>query len=70
MTHLNISFNRILKYRATSVVPEPKKQKLQLWSEWNENDINSEKWEVGGKIKDSKAKPTSAPVIYMLYLNW
>ncbi len=44
---------------------EPKKQKLPLWPEWNENDINSEKWESVGKAKESnKAKPTSAPVCF------
>ncbi|CAF0778069.1 unnamed protein product [Brachionus calyciflorus] len=53
------------KISATSVAAsEPKKQKLPLWVEWNENDINSEKWEVGGKVKDSKAKPASAPVTH------
>ena len=44
------------------MMSEPKKQKLPLWIEWNENDINAEKWEAAGKAKDSKAKPTSAPV--------
>jgi hypothetical protein len=53
--------------RATSIgvsgtTTEPKKQKLIIWPEWNENDINAEKWEVAGKVKDVKTKPTSAPV--------
>lgn len=40
---------------------DQKRQRLILWPEWNENDINAEKWEVGGKSKDTaKAKPTSA----------
>ena len=49
--------------RTTSVtLVEPKKQKLTIWPEWNENDVNNEKWDVGGKARDSKSKPTSAPV--------
>ena len=40
-----------------------KKQKLPLWVEWNEADINAEKWEVGGKTKETKVgKSPSAPV--------
>jgi hypothetical protein len=56
---------RFKKYRATSIVAgiEPKKQKLPLWSEWMEADINAEKWEVGGKAKETKVgKSPSAPV--------
>ncbi len=45
-----------------TAIAEPRRQKLPLWIEWNENDVNAEKWEVVGKIKDPKAKPTSAPV--------
>ena len=47
--------------RVLTASEQYKKQKLPLWLEWNENDINSEKWEVGGKSKDTaKGKPTSA----------
>jgi hypothetical protein len=45
-----------------TAIAEPRRQKLPLWPEWNENDLNAEKWEVAGKAKDPKAKPTSAPV--------
>ena len=41
---------------------EVRKQKLAIWPEWTENDINAEKWEVVSKVKESKAKPTSAIV--------
>ena len=47
-----------------TAIAEPRRQKLPLWIEWNENDVNAEKWEVIAKIKDPKAKPTSAPVRY------
>ena len=56
---------RFKKLRATSIVAaiEPKKQKLPLWPEWNEADLNAEKWEVGGKAKEPKVgKSPSAPV--------
>jgi hypothetical protein len=41
---------------------EAKRQKMPLWLEWNETDLNAEKWEMGGKVgKDPKAgKPQSA----------
>ena len=51
----------------SAAVLEPKKQKLPLWLEWNENDINAEKWEAAGKTKDAKAKPTSAPVFILKF---
>jgi hypothetical protein len=39
-----------------------------LWPEWNENDVNAEKWEGVGKAKDAaKAKPASAPVTKEVY---
>ena len=63
-----INNQRIKKPRATSIVAgiEPKKQKLPLWSEWNEADMNAEKWEVGGKAKEAKAgKSPSAPVRFI-----
>ena len=63
----NINDTRFKKPRATSIVAgiEPKKQKLPLWTEWNEADMNAEKWEVGGKAKEAKAgKSPSAPVSY------
>jgi len=51
---------------AASVIiqSEPKRQKLPLWIEWNEADLNAEKWEGAGKVgKDPKAgKPQSAQV--------
>jgi hypothetical protein len=43
-----------------------------LWPEWNENDVNAEKWEGVGKAKDAaKAKPASAPVtkVYLEILS-
>jgi hypothetical protein len=46
---------------------EQRKQKLPIWPEWNENDINAEKWEAGAKVKDAKSKPASAPVSFSLY---
>ena len=46
-----------------TAIAEPKRQKLPLWTEWNENDVNAEKWDsTAGKAKDPKGKPTSAPV--------
>jgi hypothetical protein len=57
-------------HRATSASTDQaqvKKQKLPLWIEWNENDLNAEKWEGLGKVKDAgKSKPTSAPVNLIL----
>lgn len=51
-----------IKSTTSISVSEPKKQKLTMWPEWNENDVNAEKWDIGGKAKDSKSKPTSTPV--------
>jgi hypothetical protein len=79
---LNGENNNNFTYRATSASAEAavKKQKLPLWIEWNENDLNAEKWDSGGGGggggkaggaaasgggKDAKSKPTSAPV----YIN-
>jgi hypothetical protein len=40
-----------------------KKQKMPLWPEWTEADLNAEKWEVAGKAKEVKpGKSPSAPV--------
>ena len=49
-----------------TAIAEPKRQKLPLWPEWSESDVNAEKWDSAGfaaKPKEAKgAKPASAPV--------
>ncbi len=50
-----------LKSTTSISVSEPKRQKLIMWPEWSENDVNLEKWDIGGKVKDPK-KQTSTPV--------
>lgn len=50
-----------------TAIAEPKRQKLPLWTEWNENDVNAEKWDsTAGKAKDPKGKPASAPVSILI----
>ena len=54
---------------------ELKKQKMPLWPEWTEADLNAEKWEVAGKVKEAKpGKSPSAPVNiavqFQFRLNW
>ena len=49
-----------------TAIAEPKRQKLPLWPEWNENDVNQEKWDMAGKAKDPKGKPASAAVIFLI----
>ena len=62
MTHTGIIRFKLRASSVTNTGDAGKKQKLILWPEWNEKDINEEKWEVAGKaVKDSK-KPASAPV--------
>jgi hypothetical protein len=62
MTSVN-SF-RFNKLRTSSVANvEIRKQKLPIWIEWNEHDVNAEKWEVANKTKETKTKPGSAQVV-------
>ncbi|XP_043930477.1 androglobin [Protopterus annectens] len=45
----------------TGVVNEPKKGKYPIWPEWNEADINAEKWD-GGKM--GKDKSNKSPILH------
>lgn len=56
--------------RSTSIpqIVEAKNTKLQIWPEWNDTDLNNEKWDSGttGRAPRESRKPPSAPVIEAL----
>ncbi|KAL3881172.1 hypothetical protein ACJMK2_027629 [Sinanodonta woodiana] len=60
----NASF---IRYRAASIAasaggPDSKRPKLVIWPEWNDADVNGEKWDVAhkGKEKDKGKSPVAA----------
>ena len=62
--------NSHLRATSASTEQQVRKQKLPMWIEWNENDLNAEKWEGGGKAtkESGKGKPASAPVNIYIYI--
>ncbi|XP_030053895.1 androglobin [Microcaecilia unicolor] len=48
---------------ALTGVSEPKKVKFPIWPEWNEADINSEKWDMGKPGKE-KEKYGKSPILF------
>jgi hypothetical protein len=61
-----------LEKRSTSIPPvvEVKKQKLPIWPEWNENDVNAEKWDMGGGKKDTKPTRSVASATVLKYYTY
>ncbi|MEE6475055.1 hypothetical protein FKM82_010600 [Ascaphus truei] len=52
-----------LVYSTLAASVEPKKGKFPIWPEWNETDINSEKWDTGKGAKE-KEKPGKSPILH------
>lgn len=47
---------------SVGVASESKKGKFPIWPEWNEADINAEKWDTG-KVGKEKDKAGKSPVL-------